>query len=47
MKGRGVPLSTGPGMAVVASVVIFAVFEALCVASFIAARKARQAGTAA
>jgi 4-hydroxybenzoate polyprenyltransferase len=47
MRHRGVPLSSGPGMAVVASVVIFLLFEALCVRSFIAARKAREAGVTA
>ena len=47
MNHRGVPLSSGPGMAVVASVAIFLVFELLCILSFVAARKARQAGTAA
>jgi 4-hydroxybenzoate polyprenyltransferase len=47
MSRRGVPLSSGPGMAVVASVVIFVAFEVLCVLSFIAARKARQSNASA
>lgn len=47
MGRRGVPLSSGPGVAVVVAVVVLVVFELLCVRSFIAARKARQSGAAA